>query len=100
MRWNRIATLLVIASAQPLLAQAPPAAVATATRFSLDTPIEAIAADPAGKAVLEAVFPDMLAHPEYPNFRSMSLNQVQPLAQGAITDEQMARAKAELAKVK
>jgi hypothetical protein len=100
MRWHRIAALLMFAAAPPVLAQAPVTTVVTQSRFTPDTPIETIAADPAGKAVLEAVFPDMLTHPEYPNFKGMSLSQVQPLAGGAITDDMIARAKTELAKVK
>lgn len=100
MRWHRVAVLLACAVTQPAFAQAPVVAVAGQSRLTLDTPIEAIAADAAGKAVLEAVFPDMLAHPEYANFKAMSLSQVQPLAQGAISDDQMARAKVELAKIK
>ena len=80
----------------PTAAPAP----AAATKFSLDTPIEAIAADPAGKAVLDADFPGMLTHPAYDQFKGMSLTAVQPMAQGAITDEQMAKAKVDLAAIK
>ena len=80
----------------PTAAPAP----AAATKFSLDTPIEAIAADPAGKAVLEADFPGMLTHPAYDQFKGMSLTAVQPMAQGQITDEQMAKAKVDLAAIK
>jgi hypothetical protein len=96
---HRLAILLVIVAPQPLLAQTPATTVPTSARLTLDTPIEAIAADPAGKAVLNAVFPEMLAHPEYATFKSTSLNQVQPLAQGAITDDMLAWAKTELAKI-
>ena len=94
------ALLLAFAPVAPLLAQAAPAPAATQVRLNLDTPIETIAADPAGKAVLNAIFPEMLGHPEYENFKAMTLRQVQPLAQGAITDEAMAKAQAELAKIK
>jgi hypothetical protein len=82
-------------------AAAAPAADATVTaKFSLDTPIETIAADPAGKAVLDTDFPGMLTHPAYDQFKSMSLSAVQPMSQGAMTDAQMAKAKADLAALK
>ena len=84
----------------PSTAPATPDAAATAAKFSLDTPIEAIAADPAGKAVLDADFPGMLTHPAYDQFKGMSLTAVQPMSQGAITDEQMAKAKVDLAAIK
>ena len=41
----------------------------------------------------------MLAHESYPMFKGMSLKQVQPYAQGRITDEQVAKVAAELAKL-
>ena len=79
---------------------ATPDAAATAAKFTLDTPIEAIAADPAGKAVLDADFPGMLTHPAYDEFKGMSLAAVQPMSQGAITEEALAKAKVDLAAVK
>ena len=89
------------ATPAPAPAPAAPAADATATaKFSLDTPIEAIAADPAGKAVLDSDFPGMLTHPAYDQFKGMSLAAVQPMSSGAITDEQLAKAKVDLAAVK
>jgi len=85
----------------PSVAAAPAAATsATTAKFTLDTPIEAIAADPAGKAVLDADFPGMLTHPAYDQFKGMSLAAVQPMSSGAITDEQLAKAKVDLAAVK
>ena len=93
-------------TAAPAPAPAPAAsaaatATATATaKFTLDTPIETIAADPAGKAVLDADFPNMTTHPAYEQFKGMSLAAVQPLSNGQITDEQLAKAKADLAALK
>jgi hypothetical protein len=91
------------AQTAPAPAPAPAAATATATataKFTLDTPIETIAADPAGKAVLDADFPNMTTHPAYEQFKGMSLAAVQPLSNGQITDEQLAKAKADLAALK
>ena len=89
--------LAVLATASAL-AQTPSAAASP--RFTLDTPIETIAADPKGKAVLDADFPEMLGHPSYPDFKAMSLTQVQPLSQGAISDAMLAKARSDLAALK
>lgn len=94
------ATLLatpLAASAQT--APAPAAAPAAAARLTIDSSIEAIAANPKGKAILDAQFPEMLAHESYPMFKGMTLKQVQPYAQGKITDEKVAEVAAELAKL-
>lgn len=103
-------TALFVMTAAPAVAQTAPAAPATpaapaapavtAAKFDLDTPIQTIAADPAGKAVLEADFPGMLAHPAYDQFKVLSLSAVQPLSNGALTDAQLAKAKTDLAALK
>lgn len=116
------AAALVTLTATPLLAQtapaAPTAAVAPATpvapaapaatpaagatmagKFSLDTPIETIVADATGKAAIDANMPGMTAHPAFDQFKSMSLKQLQPLAQGQITDEQLAKVAVALAAI-
>lgn len=80
-------------------AQTAPAPALAAAKLTIDSSIETIAADPKGKAILDATFPGMLAHDSYPMFKSMSLKQVQPYAQGRITDEQVAKVAAELAKL-
>ena len=95
-----LAMTAVPAFAQTEPAPAPAADAAATSKFTLDTPIETIAADPAGKAVLDADFPGMTSHPAYEQFKVMSLAAVQPLAQGQITDEQMAKAKTDLAAIK
>jgi len=110
MKFVAFSAALLATTAAPAFAQttttatapstAPAPAAAAAAKFTLDTPIEAIAADPAGKAVLDADFPGMLTHPAYEQFKGMSLTAVQPMAQGQITDEQMAKAKVDLAAVK
>ena len=69
------------------------------SHYDLDTPIEAIAADPAGKAVLDRDLPGLTTHPMYEQFKTMSLNDVQPMSQGAITDPALAKTKVDLAKV-
>jgi hypothetical protein len=84
------------ASAQTAPAPAPASATA---KLTIDSSIESIAANPKGKAILDAQFPGMLAHESYPMFKGMSLKQVQPYAQGKVTDEQVAKVAAELAKL-
>ena len=87
--------------AMPLAAsaQTAPAPAPAAAKLTIDSSIETIAANPKGKAILDAQFPGMLAHESYPMFKAMSLKQVQPYAQGRITDEQVAKVAAELAKL-
>lgn len=63
----------------------------------LDMPIERIVADPAGKAALESRLPQILAHPSYDTFKSMSLRQLLPLSQGQLTEEALAEVARELA---
>ncbi|KQM28904.1 MULTISPECIES: hypothetical protein [unclassified Sphingomonas] len=80
-------------------AQTAPAPASATAKLTIDSSIEAIAANPKGKAILDAQFPGMLAHESYPMFKGMSLKQVQPYAQGKVTDEQVAKVAAELAKL-
>jgi hypothetical protein len=92
----RIAAGLVVAAllTSPALAQTPataPAATAKAPAFSADTPLEAVVAAPAAKAVLDTDLPGVSAHPAFDQFKAMSARQLQPYAQGKITDEQLAK---------
>jgi hypothetical protein len=77
-----------------------PAAPAKSAALTLDTPVETIAANPAAKAVLDKHFPEMLSHPMYDQFKQMSLKQLQPLAQGQITNEMLTAAEKDLAAIK
>ncbi|WP_260582483.1 hypothetical protein [Sphingopyxis sp. PET50] len=69
-------------------------------KFTLDTPLQDIVADEKGKAVIEKHFPGMIALPEYEMFKAISLNQLQPYANGKITDEMLAATAADLAEIK
>jgi hypothetical protein len=62
----------------------------------LDTPIDQIAADPRGKAVLQRDLPGMMASPHYPLFSGMSLSQLAPLSGGHLTPAKLGRVKADL----
>ena len=85
----------------PTTAPAPAATPAAAAKFSADTPIEALFANEAAKAVLVADgLGDIDKHPAYDQFKAMSFRAVQPYSEGKITDELLAKLDADLAKVK
>ena len=88
------------AAPAPAAMPAPAATPAAATKFNLDTPIEVLAADEKAKAVLMADVPDLLPHPSYDMFKGMSLRQVQPYSQGALTDEILKKVETDLAAIK
>jgi hypothetical protein len=86
---------LALAFAAPAFAHEEHAAHAAA--LTVDSPIEALAADAKGKAVLEAEFPGITAHPMYDSFKAMSLKQVAPMSNGVVTEEKIAKVAAGLA---
>lgn len=109
------AAALLMVTATPVLAQttaAPmPATPAPATptvtpgaaatgKYTVDTPIEQLVADPAAKAILESAIPGISAHPSFDQFKAMSLTQVQPYSGGAITDEIVKKVAEGLATIK
>ncbi|UKK85598.1 hypothetical protein L7H23_05690 [Sphingopyxis sp. BSN-002] len=113
MKYLLLGTLLTLASpalaqgtpapaadARPAPAAAPASAPAADAKFSLDTPLQDIVADEKGKAVIEKHFPGMIALPEYEMFKAISLTQLQPYANGKITDEMMAATAKDLAEIK
>jgi len=76
------------------------ATAAFAEPLTLDTPIEKIVANPDGKKVLDADLPGLTTHPAYDQFKGMSLKDVQPMSQGALTDEALKKTADDLAKIK
>lgn len=76
---------------------APAAAQATAAKFGLDTPIETLLADANAKSVLDTDIPGLSSHPALDQFKAMSLRAVQPLSQGALTDEMLKKVETDLA---
>ena len=87
------------AMAAPALAQDAHAGHAAALSAA-DTPIESIAAVPEGKAALDKNLPGLTTHEAYEQFKGMTLKQVQPMSQGAITDDQIKTLQADLDKAK
>ena len=94
----------MILSAAPVAAQNAPAAPAPATtpaaKFTLDTPLETIVADPAGKAIIDKDLPGTTTHPMYDQFKGMSLTQIAPMAADKLTPDVLAKVKTDLATVK
>lgn len=87
--------------AAPALAEMPaatPAAAATAYTSEATT-IGTLLDDPAAKAVLEKIVPPLVANPQIDLARGMTLKQVQPLTNGALTDDLLTQIDAELAKI-
>ncbi|MCT2557839.1 hypothetical protein N0B51_02465 [Tsuneonella sp. YG55] len=66
-----------------------------AAKFTLDTPIAAIAADEKGKAILEANLPGLTTHEHFEMFKGMSLNQLAPMAGDRMPAEALAKVKAD-----
>ncbi|HEX4693300.1 hypothetical protein [Sphingomonas sp.] len=85
----------------PAPSPAPTVAPAATAKFTLDTPIETLVADPAAKAVLTTDFGgDITANPNYEQFKGMSLNQVQPYAPDKMPAALMTKIAADLAAIK
>ena len=89
-------------AATPAPAAAPAAAPAPAASGALSvesSPIETIVANPAGKAVLDKDLPGLTTHEAYDQFKAMTLAQVAPMSQGAITPEALKTVQADLDKI-
>lgn len=97
-----VALMLALAAPLTLSLAAPVQAEteAVAPRLSVDTPLETILADPAGKAVLLANMPGIDTHPMLDMVKTMSLRQIQPYSEGKITDELLAKLAKELGEIK
>jgi hypothetical protein len=65
----------------------------------LDLPIEKIAGLSGGCAILDKDFPGLRAHPMFPFFKAMTLNQIAAMSKGQITPDMLAQAKADLAAI-
>ena len=85
----------------PAIAQTAPAAASTVSAGpSVETtPIATLAAEAKTKAVLEKELPQLLSHPAYEQFKTMTLRQLAPMSQGSITDDKLAAIQAEFAKI-
>lgn len=95
---------ILAASAQAQTAPAPaptPAPTpATGGKFSLDTSLADLVANPAAKAVLDKDLPGLTTLDSFESFKSASLNQVAPFSNGKLTPELLAKVAADLAAIK
>lgn len=92
MKFRLVFVLALIAA--PALAQEAPAAPHAV--FDRHTPVEKIAADPDGAAVLNKDMPGLLTHPSYPDFKGMSLHQLQEMSGGDMSKEDVEKTEADL----
>ena len=97
-------SILILALAGSASAQSPgkisqttPEAEAPRASFTLDTPIEALAADAGARAVLDRELPGLIGHERYEQFKAMSLKALKPFSGGLVTDERLAAVEAGLA---
>ena len=94
------AAALSVLAAAPAFAQAPAPAPAAAGALSVEsTPIETLVANPAAKAALDKNLPGLTTHEAYDQFKAMTLSQVAPMSQGAITPEGLKAVQADLDKI-
>lgn len=108
MKTTTVAALAALATlaAAPAFAQGGATTTTTTTtttasaKASIDaTPIEELVAKPDTKAVLDKDLPGLTGHPAYEQFKGMTLKQLQPMSQGALTDAQLAQVQADLDKL-
>lgn len=85
------------ALAAPQSASAPTTtAPGGAPTLTVDTPIETLAADPKGKAILEKHIPTITTNAMFPQYKAMTLKQLSDMSGGKITPEMLAAVAAEL----
>lgn len=63
--------------------------VAPPPRFTLDTPVERIAADPAGHEVLHRDLPGLMSSSSYIMIEDMSLSQIASISNGRISQSKL-----------
>jgi hypothetical protein len=80
-------------------ALANPAPAKAAGCFTIDTPVDRIAANPSGKAVLDRDFPGLMASKEYPLFDDMSLSQIALMSGGRISKDKLSLVQTDLVQV-
>ena len=84
------------AHAAPAAPAAPAAAPAAAAAPTINSSIKDLLANPATAAVMEKHMAGISQHPALPQFQDMTLAQVAPYSQGAVTPELIAAIDADL----
>ena len=92
-------SFLPACGARESAAQDAPGAPASVHRFSLNTPVHVIVADPRGKAVLDRDLPGLTTNPSYALFSDMNLSQLASLSNGRINQASLDKVKADLAQL-
>lgn len=77
-------------------AQQPVTSRGAKAAFTLDTPVEVIAADPRGKAILVQDLPGLMSNPHYLLFSDMSLSQIAPMSGGRLSKVRLAKVQVDL----
>lgn len=86
--------VLVLAAALAACAGAP---VAQPAKYSVETtPLETLEAAPAAQATVRKHMPTIFEHPAYAMFKPMTLRELLPLSQGALTEERLKALQADL----
>lgn len=76
--------------------QTPPPAAPAAARPTIASPIKDLLANAQTRAVVEKHLPGVSQHPALPQFQDMTLAQVAPVSQGAVTPAIIAAIDADL----
>jgi hypothetical protein len=69
---------------------------ASTKNFTLDTPIEVIAADPGGSAVLNKDIPGLLEDSHYSAFKGMNLKLLASMSHGELSQQMLAQTESDL----
>jgi hypothetical protein len=94
-----LAAAPALAQEQPAAEAAPAQAAAPAGKLSVETtPISDIVKNPEAKAALEKALPQISQY--YDQIGTMTLKQVEPMSQGAITDDMLKSLQADFDKIK
>lgn len=97
--WLLVAGLAGCAASHRDQAAPKPVSAAQAPYFTVQTPIDQIAADESGKTVLEHDVPGVMNNPHYVLFSCMSLAQVASLSGGRLTQAKLDEVNRDLAHI-
>lgn len=99
MRLSFLAVSLAVL-APVVQAQTPPPSARAAAKFTLDTPIAVLLADPRAKVVVEETLPGLTSRPNFERAKGMSLRQIQRATNGRLTDDKLRKAEQRLAAIR
>ena len=84
---------------QPAITVALLAAPPSGRRLTVDMPVARLCADPRAKAVLDSDLPGLTTRPEFAFFKNMSLKHIKAMSGGRLTDADLAKVDAGLARL-